>query len=68
MVREPGLVMRGIGWTISSSANRRICSCSILLIRDGDYREAGDSAHKARVTDCVLLNLDISPPSTYILG
>src|ERR1041385_3612042 len=39
----------------SSSDNRRIRSCSILLIGDGDYRGAKASAHKARVTDCVLL-------------
>ena len=47
MVRDPGLVMRGTGWTISLSANWRIHSCSILLIGDGDYREAKASAHKA---------------------
>ena len=52
----------------SSSANRRIRSCSMLLIGDGDYRGAKASARKARVTDCVLLNLDVSPPSPYILG
>ena len=68
MVRDPGLVMRGTGWTISSSANRRIRSCSILLIGDGDYREAEAGAHKSRVTDCVLVSLDVSPPSPYILG
>src|ERR1041384_927290 len=39
----------------SSSAKRRIRSCSMLLIGDGDYRGAKASAHKARVTDCVLL-------------
>src|SRR4051812_39953142 len=37
-----------------SSANRRIRSCSILLLEDGDYRRAKASAHKARVTNCVL--------------
>ena len=68
MVRDPGLVMRGIGWTISSSANRRIRSCSISLIGDGDYREAKASAHKAKVTDCVLVDLNVSPPSPYILS
>src|ERR1041385_8449068 len=55
MVRDPGLVMRGTGWTISSLANRRIRSRSILLIGDGDYKGAKASAHKARVTDCVLV-------------
>src|ERR1044071_4114495 len=44
----------------SSSANRRIRSCSMLLIGDGDYRGAKASAHKARVTDCVLLVFDVS--------
>ena len=29
MARDPGLVMRGTGWTISSLANRRTRSCSI---------------------------------------
>ena len=41
--------MRVIGWTISSSANRTIHFCSILLIGDGDYREVEASAHKARL-------------------
>src|ERR1041385_3226471 len=52
----------------SSSANRRKRSCSILLLGDGDYKKAKASAHKARVTDCVLIHLDVSPPSLYILG
>src|SRR3954462_13394056 len=51
-----------------SSPNRRRRSCSILLLEDGDYRRAKASAHKARVTDCVLDDLDVSPPSPYILG
>src|ERR1041385_3181740 len=42
----------------SSSANRRKRSCSILLLGNGDYRKAKASAHKARVTDCVLVVLD----------
>src|SRR3954463_2873746 len=52
----------------SSSSNRRIRSCLMLLIGDGDYRGAKASAHKARATDCVLLVHDVSTPSPYILG
>ena len=49
----------------SSSANRRICFCSMLLIGDGDYREAEASAHKARVTDCVC-SISTSPLLAFI--
>jgi hypothetical protein len=52
----------------SSSANRRNRSCSILLLGDAITGKAKASAHKARVTDCVLDDLDVSPPSPYILG
>ena len=48
------------------SANRRSTSCSILLLGDVITEEAKASAHKARVTDCVLDDLDASPPSLYI--
>src|SRR3954462_15913864 len=52
----------------SSSASRWIRSCSIVLIGDGDYRRAKATAREARVTGCVLLHLEVSPPSLYILG
>ena len=52
----------------SLSANRRNRSCSILLLGDAVTGKAKASAHKARVTDCVLDDLDVSPPSPYILG
>ena len=48
-----------------SSANRRSPSCSILLLEDAITGEAKASAHKARVTGCVLDDLDVSPPSPY---
>src|ERR1041385_749876 len=47
----------------SSSANRRRRSCSILLFGDAITGKAKASAHKARVTDCVLVELDVSPAS-----
>src|SRR3954465_2006364 len=52
----------------SSSVNRRRRSCSILLLGDAITGEAKASAHKARVTDCALVHLDVSPPRPYILG
>ena len=51
-----------------SSANRRSRSCSILFLGDTITGKAKAGAHKARVTDCVLDDLDVSPPSPYILG
>src|SRR4051812_41373943 len=51
-----------------SSANRRSTSCSILLLGDVITWEAKASAHKARVIDRLLDDLDASPPSPYILG
>src|SRR4051812_39459558 len=52
----------------SSSANKRIRSCSILFLVDAITGKAKTGAHKARVTDGVLDDLDVSPPSPYILG
>ena len=51
-----------------SSANRRSSSCSILLLEEAITKEAKASAHRARVVDCVLDDLDASPPSLDILG
>ena len=68
MVRDPGLVMEMAQVGRYSSANRRSTSCSILLIGDVIKGEAKASAHKARVVDCVLDDLDASPPSIYIFG
>ena len=68
MVRDPGLVIEMAQVGRYSSANRRIPSWSIILLGDAITGEAKASAHKARVTDCVLDDLDASPPSLYILG
>ena len=68
MVRDPGLVIEIAQVGRYSSANRRSTSCSILLLRDPITGAAKASAHKARVIDCVLDDLDASPPSPYILG
>ena len=51
-----------------SSAKWGSTSYSILLLGDAITGEAKASAHKARVTGCLLDNLDVSPPSLYILG
>ena len=68
MVRDPGLVIEMAQVGRYSSANRRISSCSILLLEGVITKEAKASAHRARVVDCVLDDLDVSPPSPYILG
>ena len=68
MVRVPGLVIEMAQVGRYSSANRRSSSCSILLLGEAITEEAKASAHKARVTDRVLDDLDDSPPSLYILG
>ena len=67
MVRDPGLVMEMAQVGRYSSANRRSSSFSILLLEEAITKEAKASAHKARVVDCVLDDLDASPPSPYIL-
>ena len=66
MVRDPGLVIEMAQVGRYSSANRRSSSCSILLLGDAITEEAKASAHKSRVTGCVLDDLDASPPSLYI--
>src|SRR3954465_5478049 len=43
-----------------SSANRRSRSCSILLLGNAITGKAKAGAHKARVTDCVFDDLDVS--------
>ena len=68
MGRDPGLVIEMAQVGRYSSANRRCTSCSILLCGDVITREAKASAHKARVTDCVLDDVDASPPSLYTAG
>ena len=68
MVRDPGLVMEMAQVGRYSSANMRSSSCSILLLEEAITKEAKASAHWARVVDCVLDDLDASPPSLYILG
>src|ERR1043165_6717121 len=61
MVRDPWLVIGMAQVGRYSSANKRSSSCSILLLGDAITEEAKASAHKARVTDCVLDDLDASP-------
>ena len=68
MVRDPGLVIEMAQVGRYSSAKRRSSSCSILLLEEAITKEAKASAHIARVVDCVLDDLDTSPPSLYILG
>ena len=51
MVRDPGLVGGNTGWTISSSANRRTRSCSILMMGVRFTVDAKAGALKARVID-----------------
>ena len=68
MVRDPKLVIEMAQVGRYSSANRRSSSCSILLHGDAITEEAKASAHRAKVVDCVLDDLDASPPSPYILG
>src|SRR3954471_15846314 len=68
MVRDPGIVIEMSQVGRYSSATRRSSSCSILLLGETITREAKASAHKARVADCVLDDLDAAPPSLYILG
>ena len=64
----PGLVIEMAQVGRYSSANRRSSSYSILLLEEAITKEAKASAHKARIVDCVLDDLDASPPSPYILG
>src|SRR4051812_38851880 len=68
MVRDPGLVIEMAQVGRYLSANMRSSSCSILLLGEAITKEAKDSEHKARVVDCVLDDLDASPPRLYILG
>ena len=68
MVRDPGLVIEMAQVRRYSSANRRSSSCSILLLEEAITKEAEASAHRAKVVDCVLDDLDVSHPSLYILG
>ena len=68
MVRDPGLFIEMAQAGRYSSANRRSSSRSILLLEEAITKEAKASARRARVIDCVLDDLDASPPSLYILG
>src|SRR3954468_18521204 len=68
MVRDPGLVIEMAQVGRYSSANRRSSSCSLLLLEEAIRMEADASAHRAKVVDWVLDDLDASPPSLYILG
>ena len=68
MVRDPGLVIEMAQVGRYSSANRRNSSSSILLLDEAITKEAKASAHRAKVVYCVLDDLDVSPPSPYILG
>src|ERR1043165_6391725 len=67
MVRDPGLVMRGTGWTIARRLTGGYVPARYYCLERCDYRESKASARKARVTDCVLDDLGVSPPSLYIL-
>src|SRR3954470_3624921 len=51
-----------------SWANRRKGSCSILLLGEMRLQGMPRLVRKARVTDCVVDSLDVSPPGLYILG
>ena len=68
MVRDPGLVIEMAQVERYSSANRRRSSFLILLLEEAITKEAKAGAHKARVVDCLLDDLDASPPSLYLLG
>ena len=67
MVRDPGLVMR---WHRLDDARRltgEVVPARYYCLEMRLQRKAKASAHKARVTDCVLDDLDVSPPSLYIV-
>ena len=68
MVRDPGLVMRGTGWTIARRLTGGYVPARYYCLEMAITGKAKASAHKARVTDCVLDDLDVPPPSLYILG
>ena len=68
MVRDPGLVMRGTGWAIARWLTGGDVPARYYCLEMVITRKAKASAHKARVTICVLDDLDASPPSLYILG
>ena len=68
MVRDPGLVMR---WHRLDDARRligEVVPARYYCLEMRLQGKAQASARKARVTDCVLDDVDVSPPSLYILG
>ena len=68
MVRDPGLVIGNEQVGRYSSANRTSTSFSILLREGAITREAKASSCKTRRVDVYWIDLDVSPPSLYILG
>src|ERR1041384_816066 len=53
MVRDPGLVMRGTGWTIARRLTGGYVPAQYYCLEMAITGKSKASAHKARVTDCV---------------
>ena len=68
MVRDPELVIRWHRLDDTHRLTGEVLPTRYYCLEMRLQGKAKASAHKARVTDCVLDDLDVSPPSLYILG
>ena len=68
MARDPGLVMRWHRLDDARQLTGEVIPGRYYCLEMRLQGKVKASARKARVTDCMLDDLDVSPPSLYILG